>query len=81
MGIVNRLGLEKSVILLAAVVSFVTAFLANISVALPLIARELSMSNIVQNWVATIFLLAIAALYRNYSHYDWSYHILLLHFK
>ena len=62
MGIVNRLGLEKSVILLAAVVSFVTAFLANISVALPLIARELSMSNIVQNWVATIFLLAIAAL-------------------
>ena len=62
MGIVNRLGLEKSVILLAAVVSFVTAFLANISVALPLIARELAMSNIVQNWVATIFLLAIAAL-------------------
>ena len=44
MGIVNRLGLEKSVILLAAVVSFCTAFLANISVALPLIARELSMS-------------------------------------
>ena len=62
MGIVNRLGLEKSVILLAAVVSFCTAFLANISVALPLIARELSMSNILQNWVATIFLLAIAAL-------------------
>ena len=62
MGIVNRLGLEKSVILLAAVVSFVTAFIANISVALPLIARELAMSNILQNWVATIFLLAIAAL-------------------
>ena len=62
MGIVNKLGLEKSVILLAAVVSFCTAFLANISVALPLIARELGMSNIVQNWVATIFLLAIAAL-------------------
>ena len=62
MGIVNKLGMEKSVILLAAVVSFVTAFLANISVALPLIARELAMSNIVQNWVATIFLLAIAAL-------------------
>ncbi|MCQ2961023.1 MAG: MFS transporter [archaeon] len=62
MGIVNKLGLEKSVILLAAVVSFVTAFIANISVALPLIARELAMSNILQNWVATIFLLAIAAL-------------------
>ncbi|WP_407462707.1 MFS transporter [Methanobrevibacter sp.] len=62
MGIVNKLGLEKSVILLAAVVSFVTAFIANISVALPLIARELAMSNIMQNWVATIFLLAIAAL-------------------
>lgn len=62
MGIVNRLGLEKSVILLAAVVSFVAAFLANISVALPLIAQELSMSNIIQNWVATIFLLVIAAL-------------------
>ncbi len=62
MGIVNKLGLEKSVILLAAVVSFVTAFIANISVALPLIARELAMSNIIQNWVATIFLLAIAAL-------------------
>ena len=62
MGIVNKIGLEKSVILLAAVVSFVTAFIANISVALPLIARELAMSNILQNWVATIFLLAIAAL-------------------
>ena len=62
MGIVNKLGLEKSVILLAAVVSYVGAFLANISVALPLIARELAMSNILQNWVATIFLLSIAAL-------------------
>ena len=62
MYIVNKLGLEKSVILLAAVVSFVTAFLANISVSLPLIARELAMSNILQNWVATIYLLAIAVL-------------------
>ena len=60
--IVDRIGMEKSVILLAAVVSFVTAFLANISVALPLIARELAMSNIIQNWVATIYLLPIAML-------------------
>ncbi len=60
--IVDRIGMEKSVILLAAVVSFVTAFLANISVALPLIARELAMSNIIQNWVATIYLLPIAIL-------------------
>ena len=60
--ITEKIGREKSVILLAAVVSFVTAFLANISVALPLIARELAMSNIIQNWVATIFLLPIAIL-------------------
>ncbi len=60
--ITKKIGREKSVILLAAVVSFVTAFLANISVALPLIARELAMSNIIQNWVATIFLLPIAML-------------------
>ncbi|MDO5849570.1 MAG: MFS transporter [Methanobacteriaceae archaeon] len=63
MNIVEKVGLEKSVIFIAALVSFITAFLSNcISVAVPVIARDLLMSNIVQNWISTIFLLVIAML-------------------
>lgn len=63
MNIVENVGLEKSVIFIAALVSFITAFLSNcISVAIPVIAKDLLMSNIVQNWISTIFLLVIAML-------------------
>ena len=63
MNIVEKVGLEKSVIFIAALVSFITAFLSNcISVAVPVIAKELLMSNILQNWISTIFLLVIAML-------------------
>ncbi len=59
--IVEKMGLEKSVIFIVALVSFITAFLSNaVSVALPVIAKDLMMNNIVQNWTATIFLLVIA---------------------
>ncbi|MCQ2964726.1 MAG: MFS transporter [archaeon] len=63
MNIVEKVGLEKSVIFIAALVSFITAFLSNcISVAVPVIAKDLLMSNIIQNWISTIFLLVIAML-------------------
>lgn len=49
------------VLIVAAIGSFLTAFLSNaISIAIPYIARDLAMSNIIQNWIATIFLLTVA---------------------
>lgn len=61
MNVLDKLGLEKSIIFVCALISFLVAFSSNsVSVALPTIARELVMSNIIQNWVPTIFLLVIA---------------------
>ena len=49
------------VLLVASLVNFLTAFLSSATtVAIPAIAVDLGLSNIVQNWVSTIFLLTIA---------------------
>lgn len=54
--------MQKYVIFACALGSFLTAFLSNATViASPTIALEFGMSNIQQNWIATIFFLIIAA--------------------
>lgn len=60
--IVDKFGLEKSIIGLGALVNFTVAFISTcVSVAIPVMAKDLAMNNIMQNWVATLFLLLIAA--------------------
>ena len=54
--------LDKYVIIIAFISSFSFAFISNaVSIALPAIALEFHMSNIMQNWIVTIFLLVLAA--------------------
>lgn len=49
------------ILITATIVSFLVAFLSSsIAILLPSIAKEFTMNNIIQNWVATIFLLTIA---------------------
>ena len=56
-----KLNLENYVIAVAAITSFFAVFLSSgVIVAVPSIATEFGMSNIVQNWIATIFLLLVA---------------------
>lgn len=56
-----ELNSQNYVLIVAAIASFLTAFLTNAaSMVIPYIAVDLGMNNIVQNWVATIFLLTIA---------------------
>lgn len=56
-----KFNLENYVVAVAAITSFFAVFLSSgVIVAVPSIAAEFGMSNIVQNWVATIFLLVVA---------------------
>jgi MFS family permease len=54
---------NKYVIIIGILCSFAVAFTSNaLSVALPTIALEFNLSNILQNWVVNIYLLIIACL-------------------
>lgn len=53
--------LEYTIIFVATLTAFLVAFLSNaISIAIPLISKQLSMNNIAQNWIGNIFFLVIA---------------------
>lgn len=53
--------LEKIVLIVATLTSFFTVFLSSaVMVAVPSLAQEFGMSNIVQNWVTMLFFLAVA---------------------
>ncbi|MBQ9026156.1 MAG: MFS transporter [Methanobrevibacter sp.] len=53
--------LENIVLIVATLTSFFTVFLSSaVMVAVPSLAQEFSMSNIVQNWVTMLFFLAVA---------------------
>lgn len=53
--------IENYVLFVATLTSFFTVFLASaVMIAIPTLAGEFGMSNIVQNWVTTIYLLALA---------------------
>ncbi|SEK78890.1 drug resistance transporter, EmrB/QacA subfamily [Methanobrevibacter gottschalkii] len=53
--------LEKIVLIVATLTSFFTVFLSSaVMVAVPTLASEFGMSNIVQNWVTMLFFLAVA---------------------
>lgn len=59
---VNEKTMNKYVVIIGILSSFAVAFNSNaLSVALPTIATEFVLSNIVQNWVVNIYLLVIAA--------------------
>ena len=59
--ILKKSSLKNLIIFLAAFTSFLTAFsTSSIAVALPVIAKEFMIDAILQNWLATSFLLAIA---------------------
>lgn len=59
---VNEKTMNKYVVIIGILSSFAVAFNSNaLSVALPTIATEFALSNIVQNWVVSIYLLVIAA--------------------
>ncbi|WP_455645636.1 MFS transporter [Methanosphaera sp.] len=54
--------INKYVVIIAVLCSFAVAFTSNaVSVALPTIAQDLNITNIMQNWVVNIYLLIIAA--------------------
>lgn len=54
--------INKYIIIVSIISSFAVAFTSNaVSVALPVIAHDLSISNIMQNWIVSIYLLIIAA--------------------
>ena len=58
---INENNLGKYITFVVFFICVFSAYLSNVvSVALPEIARSLGMSNIIQNWTATIFLLVIA---------------------
>ncbi|MCL2157236.1 MAG: MFS transporter, partial [Methanobrevibacter sp.] len=60
-GVVKKPSSKNLIIFLAAFTSFLTAFsTSSIAVALPVIAKEFMIDVILQNWLATSFLLAIA---------------------
>lgn len=53
--------MENYVLIIATVTSFFTVFLSSATmVAVPALAEEFSMNNIIQNWITTIMFLAIA---------------------
>ena len=53
--------LEKIVLIVATLTSFFTVFLSSaVKVAVPSLASEFGMSNIIQNWVTMLFFLAVA---------------------
>ena len=53
--------LEKYVLIVATLTAFFTVFLSSgVGVVIPSIAVDFGMSNIVQNWITTIFFLAVA---------------------
>ena len=53
--------LEKIVLIVATLTSFFTVFLSSaVMVAVPSLASEFGMSNIIQNWVTMLFFLAVA---------------------
>lgn len=53
--------LEKIVLIVATLTSFFTVFLSSaVMVAVPTLASEFGMSNIIQNWVTMLFFLAVA---------------------
>ena len=53
--------LENIVLIIATLTSFFTVFLSSaVMVAVPSIASEFSMSNIVQNWVTMLLFLVVA---------------------
>lgn len=59
---VNEKIMNKYVILIAMLASFCVAFTSNaVSVALPTIAVDFNITNIMQNWLVNIYLLVIAA--------------------
>lgn len=54
--------INKYIIIVSIISSFAVAFTSNaVSVALPVIAHDLNISNIMQNWIVSIYLLIIAA--------------------
>ncbi|PAV06959.1 MFS transporter [Methanosphaera cuniculi] len=54
--------MNKYIIIVSIISSFAVAFTSNaVSVALPVIAHDLNISNIMQNWIVSIYLLIIAA--------------------
>ncbi|WP_308574640.1 MFS transporter [uncultured Methanosphaera sp.] len=54
--------INKYIIIVSIISSFAVAFTSNaVSVALPIIAHDLNISNIMQNWIVSIYLLIIAA--------------------
>ncbi len=56
-----ELNSQNYLLIVVAIASFLTAFITNAaSMVIPYVAVDLGMNNIVQNWVATIFLLTIA---------------------
>ncbi|MDO5852358.1 MAG: MFS transporter [Methanobacteriaceae archaeon] len=58
----EKLTRNQYIIIMAALSSFTVAFTSNaVSIALPSIAYDFHISNILQNWIVTIFLLTIAA--------------------
>ncbi|OED29813.1 MFS transporter [Methanosphaera sp. WGK6] len=59
---INEDTINKYVVIIAVLCSFAVAFTSNaVSVALPTIAHDLNITNIMQNWVVNIYLLIIAA--------------------
>ena len=53
--------LEKIILIVATLTSFFTVFLSSaVMVAVPSLASEFGMSNIIQNWVTMLFFLAVA---------------------
>lgn len=59
----KKINLEHHVMVIAFISAFLVAFLSSsTSIAVPSIAKEFAMTNIIQNWVVSIFLLVIAIL-------------------
>ena len=56
-----NLKLENTVLIIATISSFFTVFLSSaLTIAVPSIASEFSMNNILQNWVTMVFFFVIA---------------------
>lgn len=62
LGCMKEETINKYVLIVGVLASFAVAFTSNaVSVALPIIANDLNISNIIQNWIVSIYLLIIAA--------------------
>ena len=56
-----KIEFETYIVFIAAITSFFGVFLSNgIIIGVPAIANDFAMNNVIQNWIPTIFFLAMA---------------------